>query len=101
MDVDAKDLFCFRVAPLKADNYYVWSHDMEVVHRGEGLWKFVSEGEAKQPEVSEFDAALSPCSSELEGEVQKRHLALLVILTDVDSTCKALVLRLRCHKKHG
>lgn len=69
MDVDTKKLFCCRVASLKLDSYYACSHDTEVVLRGKGLCKFVSEGKATQPEASGSDVASSLCSGELEGEV--------------------------------
>lgn len=96
MDVDTKDLFCFFMAPLKADNYYARSPDIDAVLWGDGLWKHVSKSKATQPEASESAAASSPCSGELEWEVRKRYLALAMILTAVDSSRKTLVRRRRC-----
>lgn len=38
---DEDDSFKFKVSSLMAENYFTCSHDMEVVHRSRGVWKYV------------------------------------------------------------
>lgn len=38
---DEKNMLKFQIKKLKADNYFAWSNDMEVILKGKGLWKYV------------------------------------------------------------
>lgn len=95
--MEEKDSFKFRVAPLTAETYYAWSHDMEAVLRGKGLWKFVTP-QATQSDTStegpENDQDVDEDRS--QKEAQRRDLAFAYILTAVDGSCKSLIRQERC-----
>lgn len=89
--MDYKDPFKFCVAPLKAETYYGWSHDMVIVLRGKGLRKVVDDNVPRQSVGSPNDPALSPGdesnattpgNAELsESDEQNSDLALAYIVT--------------------
>lgn len=40
-NLDDKDSLRIRVKPMSDENYFGRSNDMEIVHRGNEIWKFV------------------------------------------------------------
>lgn len=99
--MDEKEFSRFRISPLKTDNYYSWSNDLEVVLRGKGLWKFVetpyTECSATPETIDENSSGNE--SNAVETMIQKRDLALAYIVTSIDPTCKAVVRKVRCPAK--
>lgn len=95
MDINRKGLIDFSVVSLKADNYYAWSHDMEVALGSKRPWKFVSGVEVAQPSVQGSDTSPAPEDSDQESEDQKFDLELAIIWTAIDSSWKSLVHQLR------
>lgn len=78
MDSSSGDLF-----KLKAENYYLWSIEIEVLLRGKGVWIHV-------------DPNCSTVASQTdETDLQRSNLALAYILMSIDRSCKSSVMKLR------
>lgn len=85
-DDEKYDPFKMRVKPLTANNYFVWSNEMEIILRGKGLWEFVSESaEASDEEGVDLEV----------GPNRKRNIAHAYTLMSIDDSCKASVLVMR------
>lgn len=103
--MDDRDHFKFRVTPLTAENYFAWSNDIEVVLRGKGLWKYVKPDvdcrAAPVRAVGQESETTSDAERETQNEVdeQKQDMALAYLLTSIDSTCKAMVRKMRCPRE--
>lgn len=74
----------FRVEPLTAHNYFMWSNDMEILLRGKGLWGYVSGDELEPTD-----------RSELQKYRRKNDLALAHIFMTINASCKSSVVTLR------
>lgn len=86
---DDKDFARVRIQPLTADNYYVWSNDIEVLLRGKGLWTH-AEGTAVAPTTDNDEKAKFQ---------QKKDMCLAYLLTTIDQSCKYAVMKERDPKK--
>lgn len=97
--MDEKDQNKFWVAPLTAESYYSWSHDMEVILRRKELWKYVEkspEREEQDPRADRLSSTWARTREMSESKVQKRDLALAYVVTSVDQSCKSFVRKVRC-----
>lgn len=90
-----KEGFMCCLFPLNAENYFTWSHDMEVVLCDRGLWKFV------KPRVrSENADERERDGIELtKADETKRDILLAYIFTSVGNSCKGIVRQIGCPRE--
>lgn len=74
----------YKVPVLTADNYYIWSHKMELLLRGRRLWD-IADGSEQEPEESSAHARY----------IRRRDIALTNIVFSIDDRCNAAVITLR------
>ena len=74
----------YRFPALTADNYFIWSHKLEVVLLGKGFWGII-EGTEQEPEAIAEKAMF----------IRRRDMALTNILLTIDDTCNAAFITLR------
>ena len=77
------------IEKLTSDNFYLWSNKIEILLRGQGLWGFV-EGTDTVPTLSE--TADSTTRETYRRTLQKRDLALSLILLSIDNDCMSSLL---------
>lgn len=78
-DEEKGDPFRMRIQSLNAHNYFVWSNEMEILLRGKGLWRYVSDENAPMETMSS----------------NKKDLALAYLMMSIDASCKGTVMTLR------
>ena len=84
MTVDKNDFGCIQIEHLNADNYYIWSNDIEVFLRGKRLWKY-AEGSISTPTES----------AELAQFEREGDMCLAYLLMTIEQSCKFAVIRMR------
>lgn len=86
----------FQVDLLTADNYFIWSNDLEILLRGKGLWGYVN-GDITDPiDLSNNEGGVSADRAKFK---QKMDLALANIFMTINASCKASVITLRDPKE--
>ena len=86
--MDTVDTSRYRVPALTADNYFMWSHKVELILRGKGLWDIVS---GKETAPSD--------DTERTNYERRRDVALTNIILTIDDSCIAAVITLRDPKE--
>lgn len=100
----------FNIEPLKADNFFAWSNDVEVMLKGEDLWTYIKTpldnalmsrtdcGGLTDDQVREENMArsLHGTVDEHRKKAQEKDLVLAYILTSIDKSCKEMVRKVTC-----
>lgn len=97
--VDTVDTSRYRIEPLTASNYFMWSRKMEIVLRGKGLWDIVS-GNEEEPLVDGAESGQATTVPNALLKFRRRQdVALTNLLLTVDDSCSASVISMRDPKE--
>ena len=88
MTEERNDFGRIQIQPLTAENYYVWSNDIEVFLRGKGLWSHAV-GTARSP--------TDP--TQVEKYERGKDMCLAYLLMTIEQSCKFAVIGLRDPKE--